>query len=328
MTMQTKAAEAPKTIVLGRKKPLKERFLYQVKRNWLLYLMILAPMVIIGIFAYGPMYGVLMAFKNYSIRLGVMGSPWADNYGFEHFLRFFRLYNFKDIIWNTLSINLYYLIVQFPMPIILALLLNYLKSSKLKKTVQMVSYAPNFISVVVMCGMITIFLDPETGVFNTIRSLFGAEKINFLAKPELFRHIHVWTSIWQSVGWSSIIYISALSGVDQSMHEAAVIDGANILQRMRYIDIPTIMPTIVMLFILSLGGLMNLGFDKTFLLQNALNLPTSETIQTYTYKVGLIDYDYSFSTAVGLFNSVINITLLLVSNFIIKRLSQGEMSIM
>lgn len=289
-----------------------------MKRNYILYLMILPVAVYYIVFAYVPMYGVQLAFKNFMPKLGIMGSPFV---GFEHFIRFFSSYNFGAIIKNTIGMSLYSLIVGFPIPIIFALLLNYLSSEKLKKTIQMVSYAPYFISTVVMCGMLSIFLHPDTGIINKFIVMLGGEGIAFLSRPEMFKSIYVWSGVWQGVGWGSIIYISALSGVDMQLHEAAIIDGATKIKRIWHIDIPAIVPLIIMLFILNMGQIMNVGFEKVFLLQNSLNQSASEVISTYVYRVGLLNADYGYSTAVGLFNSAINIVLLIIVNAISKRVT-------
>lgn len=287
-----------------------------IKRNYILYLMILPVVIYYIIFAYVPMYGIQLAFKDYIIKKGIWGSPWV---GFEHFTRFFSNYSFSLLIKNTIGISLYSLVVGFPIPIIFALMLNYLKHLRLKKVVQMISYAPFFISTVVMCGMIIIFLQPDTGVFNSIRSFFGLESISFLSKPSYFKSIYVWTGVWQGLGWSSIIYISALSGVDYELHEAAIVDGATKIRRIWHIDLPTIKPTIIMLMILNMGQIMNVGFEKIFLLQNSLNFSSSDVISTFVYRVGLINSDYGYSTAVGLFNSLINLVLIVIANQIAKK---------
>ena len=302
--------------------PLLKRLWKDAHKNWILYVMILLPAIYYLIFSYIPMYGVLLAFKNYRIKEGIWGSPCV---GLEHFERFFSAYNFGTLLWNTLSISIYSLIVGFPIPIIFALMLNYLKNKYLKKTVQMVSYAPYFVSTVVICGMLTIFLDPDTGIFNTLRNLFGLESVNFLAKAEWFKSIYVWSGVWQSMGWSSIIYISALSGVDYQLHEAAIVDGASKIQRMIHVDLPSIKPTIIMLLILQLGSMMNVAFEKVYLLQNPLNQSASSVISTYVYQVGLINQDYGYSTAVGLFNSVINLILLVAANQIAKMATQESL---
>lgn len=231
----------------------------EFRQNWILYLMILPVIIYFLVFEYAPMYGIQLAFKDYKIKLGVSGSPWV---GLKHFIRFFKLYNFKEILFNTLGLSLYSLIVGFPLPVIFALMLNYLEIKPLKKIVQMVSYAPHFLSTVVICSMISIFTTPDTGIFNILREMVGMKSVNFLAKPHWFNDIYVWSGVWQSIGWDAIIYLSALSGVDYSLHEAAIMDGATKIQRMIHIDIPSIMPTIVMLLILRMGSIMSVGFEN------------------------------------------------------------------
>ncbi len=299
-----------------------QRLLKDIKKNWLLYAMILPVVVWFLIFCYKPMYGVLMAFKDYKIKLGIMESPWV---GFKHFRRFFNAYSFTSLLRNTLWLSTYNLIVGFPIPIIFALLLNYLRQTRLKKTVQMVSYAPFFISTVVICGMIAIFTTQDTGIFNVMRGWFGMESVDFMSKPEWFDDIYVWSGIWQGMGWSSIIYISALAGVDYELHEAAIVDGATKVQRIIHIDLPSIKSTIVMLLILQMGSLMGVGFEKVYLLQNSLNKDAASVIATYVYEVGMINSDYGYSTAVGLFNSAINILLLVVANTVVKKISDESL---
>ncbi|MFR3184291.1 MAG: ABC transporter permease [Ruminococcus sp.] len=299
-----------------------QRLWENMKKNWILYAMILPVAIYYIIFAYAPMYGIQLAFKDYQVKEGIMGSPWV---GLEHFIRFFKSYNFGQLLKNTIGISVYSLLVGFPIPIIFALMLNYLRNKFLKKTVQMVSYAPYFISTVVMCGMIAIFMNPDTGILNVIRNFFGMESVDFLAKPEWFKDIYVWTGVWQGMGWSSIIYISALSGVDYQLHEAAIMDGATKIQRMIHVDLPSIRPTIIMLLILQIGSLMNVGFEKVFLLQNTLNKSAASVISTYTYEVGLINSDYGYSTAVGLFNSLINVILIVGANQICKKLADESL---
>ena len=295
-----------------------ERIKKDLKRNWLLWVMFLPVIVYYAIFNYAPMYGILLAFKDYKVKKGIMGSPWV---GFKYFERFFSGYYFWDLIKNTLGISIYSLVVGFPLAIIFALLLHYLTLGKLKKVVQMVSYAPYFISTVVICGMLTIFMDPTNGVFNKILGIFGHESIAFLSVPEYFKSIYVWSGVWQGMGWSAIIYISTLAGVDYEMHEAAIIDGASKLQRIWYIDLPSIRPTIVMLLIMNLGSLMNVGFEKVYLLQNDLNFTASDIISTYTYRVGLINSEFGYSTAVGLFNTVINLIILVTANAVARKVT-------
>ena len=307
---------------MEKKKSFRARLAKNIQKNWILYVMMLPVVIYYIVFAYAPMYGVQLAFKNYKIKLGIMGSPWV---GLDHFKRFFNSYNFSLLLKNTLGISIYSLLVGFPIPIIFALLLNYIKNRYLKKTVQMVSYAPYFISTVVICGMLTIFMNPDTGVFNTIFKALGMEPKEFLSKTKLFNSIYVWSGVWQGMGWSSIIYISALSGVDYEMHEAAIVDGATKLQRILHIDLPSIKPTIIMMLILQLGSLMNVGFEKVFLLQNTLNKQAASVISTYVYEVGLINSDYGYSTAIGLFNSIINMLLLVGANWFCKKFADESL---
>ena len=306
--------------ITAKKESFGARLLKNMRKNWILYLMITPVLLYYIIFSYVPMYGVLLAFKDYKIKLGILGSPWV---GFEHFQRFFSAYNFKRLLMNTVGLSVFGMIAGFPIPIIFALMLNYLRHHKLKKAVQMVSYAPYFISTVVICGMISIFMSQDSGIFNVIRGFFGMEPVDFLAKPEWFKHIYVWSGIWQGMGWSSIIYISALAGVDYEMHEAAIVDGATKIQRMIHIDLPSIKPTILMLFILQMGGLLGVGFEKVYLLQNSLNRSAASVISTYVYEVGLVNSDYGYSTAVGLFNSVISLVLVVTANQLSKKFA-GE----
>lgn len=307
---------------MKQKKSFGARLAKNIRKNWILYVMILPVVIYYITFAYAPMYGVQLAFKNYKIKLGIMGSPWV---GLDHFKRFFNSYNFSLLLKNTLGISIYSLLVGFPIPIIFALLLNYIKNQYLKKTVQMVSYAPYFISTVVICGMLSIFMNPDTGVFNAILKALGMKPVDFLSKPQWFKIIYVWSGVWQGMGWSSIIYISALSGVDYEMHEAAIVDGATKIQRILHIDLPSIKPTIVMMLILQLGSLMNVGFEKVFLLQNTLNKQAASVISTYVYEVGLINSDYGYSTAIGLFNSIINMILLVGANWFCKKFADESL---
>lgn len=297
------------------------RLKLDVVNNPLLYIMIAPVIGYVALFCYGPMYGIVLAFLNYRIKDGIFGSEWV---GFANFERFIRSFNFLKLMENTLAISVLSLIVGFFVPIGFALMLNYVTSRKLKKTVQMVSYAPHFISVVVICGMLEIIF-ASNGPVNAVIMHLGFEKIDFLAEASMFRPLYVGSGVWQSMGWSSIIYISALSGVDYQIHEAAIIDGATKIQRIRHIDIPSIKSTIIMLLILAIGGLMGVGFDKAYLLQNDLNLETSEVLSTYVYKMGMIKSDYSFSTAVGLFNTVINLILIVSANYVSKKLADESL---
>lgn len=278
--------------------------------------MILPVVVYYLVFHYAPMYGVQIGFKDYVGRLGIWGSKWNH---FAHFKRFFSSYKFSTLLKNTLTLSVYSLLVSVPTPIIFALFLNYLPWKPFQKVVQMVSYAPNFISMMVLCGMITIFFFPGTGIINQIIQHFGGESIPFLSSTKYYRHLFVWSGVWQNMGFAAIMYISALSSVDREMHEAAIIDGASKLQRIRYIDLPTILPTVMIMLIFALGGIMGVDMEKSLLLQNSLNIPVSDVLSTYVYRVGLIDSDFGYSTAVGLFNSLCNIILLVTANAIIKK---------
>jgi putative aldouronate transport system permease protein len=294
----------------------------KILRGWQLYLLLLLPMAIIIIFSYGPMYGLQIAFKNYRPRDGFWGSPWV---GLQHFRTFFSNFQIKRLILNTLGISMYSLIAGFPIPIILAILINECANRSFKKTVQMVTFAPYFISTVVMVSMILMFLSVYGGPINTLLASMGKSRVDFMARPELFKSIYVWTGVWQGAGYSSVIYIAALSGIDPALHEAAIIDGANKFQRIIHIDIPGITPTIIILLILSCGGLMSVGFEKIYLMQNQLNMSTSDVISTYVYRMGLENAQYSFSTAVGLFNSVINTILLITVNQIARKVSETSL---
>ncbi|MEG0691907.1 MAG: ABC transporter permease subunit [Oscillospiraceae bacterium] len=292
------------------------------KDNYDLYLFLIPTIILIFIFCYVPLYGIQIAFKDFSPRKGITGSDWI---GFSQFIRFFDSAYFGLVMKNTILLSVYQLIASFPVPIILALLLNSMGSKKYKKIIQTVTYAPNFISVVVICGMLLIFLSPRNGIVNSFLAMFGVDPINFIAHPEYFRSIYVWSGVWQSAGFSSIIYMAALSGISPELHEAAVVDGATKLQRIINIDLPGILPTATILLIMSFGGLISIGFEKAYLLQNSLNAQTSEIISTYTYKIGLVDNDLGFSTAIGLFNSAINCVLLIAVNYISRKISETSL---
>ena len=299
------------------KKQKKINFMRILKRNWVCYLFILPMLIYVIIFNYIPMYGIQLAFKDYRVADGIWGSAWV---GLKHFKTFFESYQFKDLLWNTLSLSLYSLIAGFPMPIIFALLLNYITNVKLKKVVQMVTYAPHFISTVVYCGMILIFLSSD-GVINQLLKLIRIDSVAFLTNPSNFRHIYVWSGVLQNIGWGSIMYISVLTSVDPTLHEAATVDGATRFQRLLHIDLPAIVPTMVIMLIMRAGEIMDLGFEKAFLLQNNINLDYSEIIATYVYKIGIQGGQFSYSSAIGLFNNVINMVLLVVVNKIAKKVS-------
>ncbi|OAS83149.1 sugar ABC transporter permease [Metabacillus litoralis] len=294
----------------------------KILQNWQLYIFVLPAFLYFLIFHYIPMYGVQIAFKNFIPTLGIWGSEWV---GFEHFTRFFESYYFWDLIKNTLGISVYELIVGFPLPIILALALNEVKDSFFKRTVQTVTYAPHFISVVVMSGMIIAFLSPATGIINHGIQFLGFEPIAFLSDPAWFKTVYVLSGVWQSTGWGTIIYLAALAGVDPQHHEAAIVDGATRFQRIWHINIPAIVPTMIILLIMNVGSIMALGFEKILLLQNPLNLESSNVIATFVYQAGLLDAQYSFASAVGLFNAVINAILLITVNKIAKKTSETSL---
>jgi putative aldouronate transport system permease protein len=290
--------------------------------SWQLYVMVLPALVYILLFHYKSMYGIIIAFKQFSMRKGIMGSPWI---GFDNFTRLFSSYWFPVIIKNTLTLSLLNLIVGFPIPIILALLLNEVNNARFRKTFQTVSYAPHFISTVVMCGMLVIFTNPTHGIFNILLNKMGVESINFMGIAEDFKWVYVLSGVWQEMGWGSIIYYAALSSLDKSLIEAADIDGASRLQKIWYINLPVLVPTIMVLLVLQFGSLLSVGYEKVYLLQNATNLSASEVISTYVYKIGLQQADFSFAAATDLFNSVVNTVILLTANGISRRLTQTSL---
>ena len=271
--------------------------------NKSLYLLLIPGLLYYIIFHYVPMYGALIAFKDFSPRLGVMGSPWA---GFKHFVYFFNSPSFLSVLTNTLRISLACIIFGFPMPIILALLLNELRSAKFAKVIQNASYLPHFISVVVVCGMVKDFTR-DTGIVTYILSFFGMEQVNMMNYPEYFVPVYVFSAIWQEVGWESIIFLAALTGVDGALYEAASIDGAGKLRQVWHVTLPGIVPTIITVLILRIGGILNVGYEKIILLYNDATLEVADVISTYVYRKGLLEQDWSFSTAVNMFNSAINL---------------------
>jgi putative aldouronate transport system permease protein len=298
--------------------------LAKMKRCWQLYVFLIIPLVLIIVFNYFPMYGSIIAFKKYTYTGGIWNSPWA---GLQNFKRFFTSYYCSRVILNTIGLSFYNLIVGFPFPIILAMCLNYIGNRYYKNAVQMITYAPYFISTVVMVGIIMQILDPRVGIVNHVITSLGGQSINFIAVPEYFKSIYVWSGVWQTCGYSSIIYISALAGVPVELHEAAMIDGASKFKRMLHIDLPSIMPTATIMLIMSFGSIMSVGFEKVYLMQNDLNKRTSEVINTYIYNVGIAGgaSNFSYATAVGLFQSVIGFGMLLLVNSVCKRL--GETSL-
>jgi len=294
-----------------------------VKRNKALYLFILPAFLYFFIFSYIPMYGVQIAFKDFIATAGFGGSPWATPI-FKHFITFFSSVRFGEILWNTISLSLYYLLVTFPAPIILALMINEVRNTKFKKLVQNITYMPYFISTVVLVGMIDLFF-ANSGLINQITGLFGMEPQLFLQKEALFNDMYVWSGVWQTTGYGSVIYFAALAGVSPELHEAATIDGATRFQRIIHVNLPAIMPTIIIMLIISVGGIMNLSFEKVLLMQKDINMASSEVISTYVYKLGIQRAQYSLSSAVGLFNNVINLVLLIMVNKISRKV--GETSL-
>ncbi|RAV15334.1 sugar ABC transporter permease [Paenibacillus contaminans] len=294
-------------------------FVRALRKHWQLYLLIAPVVVYFLVFHYWPMYGVQIAFKNFIATKGIWGSPWV---GFKHFERFFESYFFWRLIRNTLGISLYELAVGFPVPIILALMINEVRLKGYRKFVQTVTYAPHFLSTVVVVGMVMMFLSPNSGLVNTAIKALGGEPIPFMTQPEWFKTIYVFSGVWQQMGWSSIIYLAALAGIDPQLHEAARVDGASRMQRIWHVNLPGIRPTIVILLILNIGTLMGVGFEKVFLMQNSLNNESSDVISTYVYRSGILGAQYSFSAAVGLFNSLVNFILLLTVNRIAKKVNQ------
>ncbi|MEG0766678.1 MAG: ABC transporter permease subunit [Clostridia bacterium] len=299
-------------------------FIHQkrILRNWDLYLLLIPVLAFYLLFHYGPMYGVQLAFKKFMPIKGIDGSPWV---GLTHFIRFFNSPYFNRLLWNTLSLSLLQLAFGFPLPILLALMINEVSNVRYKKIVQNITYAPHFISTVVIVGLIRSFVNLDYGIVNTFIRALGGEGANYLIKPDWFRPLYVGTSVWQNAGWNSIIYIAALSGVDPQLHESAMIDGANHYQCVWHINMPSILPTIVIMLILNVGSIMNVGFEKAFLMQNDLNLRVSDIISTYSYRLGIQGAQYDFATAIGLFNSVINCILLVLVNTISRRV--GETSL-
>lgn len=289
-----------------------------------LYIMLLLPIVYIIVFSYIPMLGLQIAFKKFDSNAGIWGSQWV---GFTNFIKFFNSYQFERVLKNTLIVSIYHLIAGFPIPIIFALLINVVRSKTYKKTVQMITYVPHFISVVVLVGITLQLFDSRIGLVSTIYTFLTKQPMpEILGNPSAFPHLYVWSGIWQNTGWNSIIYIAALAGVDSELHEAATVDGASRLKRVLYIDLPSIIPTATILLIMNAGKMMSIGFEKVYLLQNPLNLRTSEIISTYVYKVGLTGFsDFSYATSIGLFNSIINFLLIIIVNQISKKISDSSL---
>ncbi len=295
---------------------------HRVYSDRALYLLLLPSFIIMFIFTYLPMYGVVIAFKDFTPAKGIMGSSWA---GLKYFKQYFNSFQFWPTIKNTLILSIYSIVVTFPLPIVLALICNQMRTGKFKKIFQVSTYLPHFISTVVMCGMIILFLSPSSGVIAKLLSLIGIQMPNVMGSAGAFPSVYVWTEVWQHLGWDSILYIAALAAIDPSLYEAATMDGASKWQKMLKIDIPLLMPTATVMFILRMGSVMNVGFEKVYLLQNNLNTASSEIISTYVYKMGLVSSQYSLSSAIGLFNNLINLVLLVTVNYISKKMSDTSL---
>ena len=293
-----------------------------IKTNYQIYLLLIPAVLFFAIFCYGPMYGVIIAFKDYNTGLGIMASPWV---GLKHFKRFIDMPVFWNVLENTLVLSLYHLAVNFPIPIIVALMINEVKEGAFKKTLQTVIYAPHFISTVIICSMITLFLSPSAGFVNKIIEAFGGEAVNFMSNPDYFKHIYVWSNTWQHTGWSSIIYVAALSSVDASLHESASIDGASRLQRIWHINLPSLRPTIVIQLILCCGSILVSDFEKVLILQKPAIMEAADVLSTYVYRIGIQQAQFSLSTAIGLFNSVFNFIFLIATNFACKKIGDTSL---
>ncbi len=295
-------------------------------RFWQLYLFLALPILYFLLFKYYPMFGLQIAFKKYTIVKGIFDSPWV---GLKNFTKFLNAYQFRTILRNTLTISFYAIMAAFPFPILFALLLNTVEKMAVKKTVQTITYIPHFISIVVLVGMLMQFFNPMAGVYGTVtRALTGETPADIFANPSAFPHLYVWSGVWQGFGYNSIIYIAALTNVSPELHEAAEVDGASRFQRVLHVDLPALLPTITIMLIMRTGHIMSIGFEKAYLMQNSLNLSTSEIISTFVYKKGLASgsaNDYSYATAIDLFNSVINLILIVTVNSICRKLSETSL---
>lgn len=298
----------------------------RIRRNWQLYLLLLIPVTYILVFKYIPMGGLVIAFQDFKMRKGIFGSEWV---GFDHFIRFFTTYQSKRVITNTLLLSFYTILASFPIPIIFALLINCIKNERFKKITQSIVCLPHFISTVVIVGILFQLFNNRTGLYGTIAEFLSGEYPgDLLGSPSAFRHLYVWSGVWKGFGWGSIIYTAALSGVDPTLHEAAQLDGASRFHRIIHVDLPAIMPTIIIMLILRMGDVMSIGFEKIYLMQNALNLSASEVISTYEYSIGLSGgnaTDISYATAIGLFNSVVNLLMVVIANKLARKVSDTSL---
>jgi putative aldouronate transport system permease protein len=298
-----------------------KRFI-RILQDYQLYLLILPAFAFLFVFNYIPMYGVQIAFKNYNVLDGFWGSAWV---GLDHFTRFFESPNFWALIKNTLFLSLYQTVLGFPVPIIFAIMIHETANKKFKSAVQMVAYAPHFISTVVIVGMVVLFLHQDRGIINHLIEAVGGPRIDFISNPTWFKSVYVFSGIWQNAGWGTIIYLAALSAVDPQLIEASRIDGANRLQKIWHVDLPGIAPTIIILLILDMGSLLSVGFEKVLLLQNPLNMASADVIQTYVYRIGILGGQFSYSAAIGLFNSVVNFIMLIIVNQVARKRSETSL---
>ena len=290
--------------------------------NWQFWVIIAVPIIYAIIFAYIPMAGIVLAFQDFSIRKGIFGSEWV---GLRYFKQFLTSTSSVLVIKNTLILGIYSFLASFPVPILLAIGINEMRAKRYKKAVQMVTYAPYFISIVVLVGMMMQMMDLRSGIINVFIQKLGFSPINFFGDPKIFRHLYVWSGVWQSAGYASIIYLAALSGVSKELQEAAIVDGANRVKRILHVDIPAILPTIIIMLIFNCASIVSIGFDKVFLMQNSLNASVSEVISTFVYKVGVVNSNVGFSTAAGLFQSVVSFVLLVIVNRICKKITENSL---
>ena len=290
--------------------------------NWQFWVIIAVPIIYAIIFAYIPMAGIVLAFQDFSIRKGIFGSEWV---GLRYFKQFLTSTSSVLVIKNTLILGIYSFLASFPVPILLAIGINEMRAKRYKKAVQMVTYAPYFISIVVLVGMMMQMMDLRSGIINVFIQKLGFSPINFFGDPKIFRHLYVWSGVWQSAGYASIIYLAALSGVSKELQEAAIVDGANRVKRILHVDIPAILPTIIIMLIFNCASIVSIGLDKVFLMQNALNASVSEVISTFVYKVGVVNSNIGFSTAAGLFQSVVSFVLLVIVNRVCKKITENSL---
>ena len=307
------------TVLNKEKKSKKKEFFRRIYKSRQLYIILIPVLLYYIVFQYLPLYGSLMAFEDFSPKKGILGSPWV---GLKYFNQFFHSIYFFRLLRNTVIINLYGILVGFTIPILLALFINELSGNVLKRYVQTILYMPHFVSTVVLVGLVSVFLSPRDGLINFVLQTFGMKTISFMTQPKWFRSIYVWSGVWQNSGWESIIYLAALASIDIALYESAMIDGATRWKRLIYITVPCILPTIIIMFILRVGSIFTIGFEKIMLMYNPLTYGVGDVISTYVYRQGLLEGDFSFSTAVGIFNSVLNMTILLCFNAFSKKVNK------